>query len=147
MPELAALFLIGSTASLLTAVAFAYFQLSKYKSPSNLQLQKNLGLLRLRYNDIESSVESLNAEVENVETEIWQALKAEKQKAQSTYILFGFFAVFLSWLGFVFLVLMWVSLAKLVRNRLEEALMSSELSKKDLPREQVEIIWSEIQNK
>lgn len=146
MPELAALFLMGSTASFLTALFFAYSQLSKYKSKSFLQLQKNLGLVQLRYSDIESSVQSLNGDVENVEAEIKNALQIDKQKAKSTYILFGFFAVFLSWLGLVFLVLMWVSLAKLVKNRLEEALMSSELSQKDLPREQVETIWSEIQN-
>lgn len=147
MPELAFMFSVGSLASLLTALAFAYTQLAKYKSKSYLQLQQNLAQLKLRYSDIESSVQKINSEVlADIENEVKLAQKKEISRAKTTYSLFGFAAVILSWLGFLFLVLMWFSVAKLVRNRLEEALFDSQLAQSALSAEQANKAWLEIKS-
>lgn len=145
MPELAFMFSVGSFLSLLTAIVFAYTQLSKYKSKAYLQLQQNLARLKLRYNDIESSVQKISSEhLELIEAEVKSAQKKEISRAKTTYTLFGFAAVILSWLGFVFLLLMWFSVAKLVKSRLETALFESELVLNDLSAEQANKAWLEI---
>jgi SMC interacting uncharacterized protein involved in chromosome segregation len=98
MPELAFIFILGSICSLITSLSFAYSQLSKYKTKKYLQLQKNLAQLKLRYSGIESSVQKINSEVlTEIENEVKLAQRKEIDRAKTTYCLFGFAAIILSW--------------------------------------------------
>lgn len=119
MPELAAGFAIGAALSLIASFLFAYFQLSKYRSLRYLNIQKNLAVIGFRWNDLEGRLEPDQP----------GANKREVSKARNTYIMFGAAATVLSWLGLFFLLLMWVSITKLVKNRLEIHIFDSVLAK------------------
>lgn len=106
-----------------------------YRRSDYLILQSNLNQVGKRWSQLSGRVELLSESVTDEE---------EKQKVQTTFILFGFAAVVLSWLGFIFLVLIWVSIKKFLNNRLEEALFSSELASKELGLTQVELEWGKI---
>lgn len=150
MPELAAAFAIGSLVSLLLGLAFTITQLSKYKSNNYKTLQANLDKIDLRWNDLEASVSPKimidGAEAEAVKKANRKQLVEEYKKARTTYAIFTIGAMALSWLGAMFLIVMWVSVKKLIKSRLERALFQSELTEKDLPREQVIQHWELLKN-
>ena len=127
MPELAFVFIIGVLLSLVTGSCFTYLYLSKYKSPHYIVLQKNLIKINLRWNDLEGCTENF----------IEEANELEYVKARSTYMIFSLVCVILSWLGFVLLLIMWVSIEKLIKNKIEKEIFASEMVLKDLNSEQV----------
>ncbi len=122
MPELFFIFVLGSLVSLMTGGLLIFLQLSKYKSKNYLLLQKNLKKINLRWNDLEGDTETFSDVSE--ENEI--------QKARTTYILFCLVGVILSWLGFFILLIIWISIKKLIVNRLERQLFNSELISHEL---------------
>lgn len=127
MPELFAIFLLGSVASLVTGLIMLFLQLAKYRSGRLLMVQKNLQKIDLRWNDIEG------------DTEAFAAGSAEKEieRARTTYILFCLFGMMLSWAGFFILLIIWVSLKKLIVNKVERQLFASELAQLELERADV----------
>ncbi len=128
MPELAAAFTVGALLSLITSLLFGFVQLRRYSSATYLQLQKNLALINLQWHDLNGCLQEFK---EN-------QIKNETKKAKTTYFFIGAFAVLLSWLGFFFLILMWVSVKKLIKNRLEVYLFSSALAQGELTSSQVQ---------
>lgn len=135
MPELAAFYSVGVLCSFIATLFFAITEMGFYRRSDYLILQSNLNQVGKRWSQLSGRVELLSESVTDEE---------EKQKVQTTFILFGFAAVVLSWLGFIFLVLIWVSIKKFLNNRLEEALFSSELASKELGLTQVELEWGKI---
>lgn len=151
MPELAAAFAVGSLVSLLLGFAFTITQLSKYKSNDYRTLQANLAKIDLRWNDLEASVSPRELTSEGLEAEAIRKagrkqLVEEYKKARTTYTIFTVGAMAFSWLGALFLIIMWVSVKKLIKSRLERALFQSELTEKDLPKEQVIQHWELLKN-
>ena len=138
MPELAAVFLLGSVFSLVTAALFTFWQMRHYSSLKFQTLQKNLAKIGLRWNDLNSGAEEVS--------EGHQKLLEEKERSRAfhTYLIFGTIGVVLSWFGLFLLLMMWVSLKKLVKSRLEERLFDGELVMKDLDAVEVNRLWSEI---
>lgn len=137
MPELAAFYSVGVLCSFVATVFFAVTEMNFYRREDYLLLQRNLNQVGERWSQLSGRVEKLSESTTDEE---------EKQKVQMTFILFGFAAVILSWLGFIFLVLIWVSMKKFLNKRLEEALFSSELASKELNLAQVELEWSKIKS-
>lgn len=134
MPELAFIFLLGSVLALVAGVLFTLTQLSRYSSTPYRFLQQNLAKIQLYWNDLEGAVGPHGE----------QPSGREYRRARATYITFTVIAVLLSWLGFVFLLLMWLSIRKLVKPRLETELFRSELAQRDLPVEAVLLQWQEL---
>lgn len=104
-----------------------FLQLAKYSSSSFLMVQKNLQKVDLRWNDLEGSTEPVAAD----------STEKEIQKARTTYIVFCLFGTMLSWAGFLILLIIWVSIKKLIVNKLEKQLFTSELALLELDRSQV----------
>lgn len=134
MPELAFIFVLGSVLALVAGVLFTLTQLSRYGSIPVRFLQQNLEKIQLRWNDLEGAV----APYEN------GVADREYRRARATYLTFTVIAVFMSWLGFIFLLLMWLSIRKLVKPRLETELFRSELAQRDLPAEAVLLQWQQL---
>ncbi|MGZ3692155.1 MAG: hypothetical protein ACXVAX_11675 [Pseudobdellovibrio sp.] len=128
MPELAAAYSIGFLITLITSLIFTALQLKRYSSKAYLQLQKNLELIDLQWNDLNGSLQE--PKEKQIESEI--------KKARHTYFIIAFIASILSWFGLFFLILMWVSVKKLIKNRLEVYLFTSSLAQSDLTVEQVQ---------
>jgi hypothetical protein len=127
MPELALGFSIGAGFSLVLSCIFYFIQIRRYNSKEFLIVQENLKLAELRWNDLEGRLEKWTAE----------GTEAEINKAKHTFFLFGCAAVVLSWLGLFFLLLMWFSIEKLIKNRIANYIFTSEISKKVLSAEQM----------
>lgn len=142
MPELAAFYLAGLTVSLIVGVLFGLKQRSRYHSIQYEQLQKNLRRINLRWNDLNLSVEELKSSELDLEKTSEQLQKEEYQKARISTILFVGFAAVLSWLGLIFLILIWVSLRVLGKSRTERNLFSSPLATSELDQKAVEDIYS-----
>lgn len=137
MPELAAFYSVGVLCSFIATLFFAITEMNFYRRQDYLVLQSNLNQVGQRWSQLSGRVELLSESITDEE---------ERQKVQTTFLLFGFVAVILSWVGFIFLVLIWVSVKKFLNNRLEEALFSSELASQKLELAQIELEWSKIQS-
>lgn len=127
MPELFAIFLMGSVASLVTGLLLLFMQLAKYRSGRLLMIQKNLQKIDLRWNDIEGGTEPLVA----------GSTEREIERARTTYILFCLFSMMLSWVGFFILLIIWISLKRLIVSKVEKQLFASELALLELERADV----------
>jgi len=135
MPELAAGFCIGAAFSLITSFLFFYSHLQVYKSPHYRTLQNNLQLLNVRWSEIEGRLEKYEDGAESMEI----------SRSKSSFLIFGVFAVLLSWVGLFFLLLMWFSIKKLVKNRLEDYLFGSEAAQKQLTLKEMRDFWLKLQ--
>lgn len=138
MPELAAMYLAGSILSMIVGILFGLKQRAKYHRPHMIILQKNLNKIGFRWNELNMAVESrvdLPADIDD----------REYQKARFTSILFTIIAMIFSWLGSLFLVVIWISLNLLNRSRLEKALLASPLSSSELATDEVKNIFQELQ--
>ena len=135
MPELAAFYFFGFFASLVIGVFFGILQRKKYHSHGYLMLQKNLKLIDLRWNDLNLSVEKIKGD---------QQQASEYEKARFTSFSIIFIGMLLSWLGLIFLIVIWASLKLIGNSRLEKKIYSSPLTKhalsQDEARNQVAIL-------
>ena len=139
MPELAAITLVGSILSLIVGILFGIIEISRYNKTHYKTLQQNLALINLRWNDLEGAAENLpiGRQQELHEKEI--------RKAKRTYMIFTFAGVLLSWLGLFLLILMWISVKKLIKNRLERNVFNSNLVTEVLKPDQVTEKWQSLQ--
>lgn len=135
MPELAAGFCIGAGLSLVTAFLFFLSQIKYYKSTTLRTLQSNLRLLKLRWNELDGRLEPYHEDADS----------AELTRAKSNFLIFGVFAVLLSWAGWIFLLLMWFSIEKLVKNRLEDHLLASDIAKRHFTTDEMRDFWLKLQ--
>ncbi|MCC2680376.1 MAG: hypothetical protein K0R29_2952 [Pseudobdellovibrio sp.] len=136
MPELAAGYCIGAALSLVTTFLFFYTHLKIYKNPRYRTLQNNLQLLKVRWSEIDGRLEKFS---EGAEEE-------EVSRAKNSFLIFGIFAVILSWAGLFFLLLMWFSIKKLVKNRLEDYLFASEAAQKQFSKQEMRDFWLKLQS-
>ncbi len=129
MPELAAFYFLGFVASLVIGVFFGIHQRKKYYSSGYLQLQKNLKLIAFRWNDLNLSVEKLQGDYQQV---------SEYKKARFTSFSIILVGMLLSWLGLLFLIVIWTSLKLIGNSRLEKKLYASPLAKRELSQDEVQ---------
>lgn len=128
MPELAAIYFLGFLASLVLGSIFGINQRAKYHSKSYLLLQKNLKLLNLRWNDLNLSVETFKDEHQQAK---------EYQKARLTSFSIILVGMLLSWLGLLFLVVIWTSLKLIGNSQLEKNIYASSLTESELTPDEV----------
>ncbi len=134
MPELAALIAIGATMSVLTGIVIYICELRKYKSFEFVNLEKNLQQIDKRWNDLNKTFEVYAKD----------GKKIEVNKQINTILTITFVAMLLSWLGFFFYLLIYLSIKKLGRNRLSDKVFDSVLVQKNLPADQVQTIVDQI---
>ena len=134
MPELAFGILIGALLSLITGIIIYFSELRKYKSPEFLVLEKNLRLIGKRWNDLDKSIDDYTPKGKH----------AEANRQINTILMITGVAILLSWLGFFFYLLIYVSIKKLGRNRLSDKVFDSLLVQKELLQGDVQSIVTEI---
>jgi hypothetical protein len=134
MPELAVIGLIGAAFSLMTGVVIYVLELRKYKRPEFLVLEKNLLLIGKRWNDLNKSIDDYTPD----------GKQAEVSRQTNTILTITGVAFLLSWLGFFFYLLIYISIKKLGRNRLSDKVFKSLLVQKELALSEVQSIVTEL---
>jgi predicted PurR-regulated permease PerM len=135
MPELAASYAVGFLASLILTAVFYFLWSSYQKRPEAIRLQENLKIVGVYWSDREDRIKPWNAEeFENDSRKGSRALLATAA---------GF--SFLSWVGFVFILILMVSYRYLARSRFESRLFASALAREaKMTHEKVEDVLREI---
>lgn len=134
MPELAFIILIGSGLSLVAGVIIYLTELRKYKSSEFLLLEKNLRQINKRWDDLNKSIDDYTI----------GGKSAEADRQINTILIFTGVAILLSWLGFFFYLLIYISIKKLGRNRLSDKVFDSTLVQKELSAAEVQSVVAEI---
>ena len=140
MPELAGFYSAGFLISMVFGVWFGIKQRGRYYSKSYLLLQKNLQRINLRWNDLNLSVEALKRE----EAPNGGQLAEEYHQAKISMILFIMTTTILSWLGLIFLTVVWISLWLFAKPRIETELFASPLATQELADEDIKIYYSSL---
>ena len=122
MPELAFIAALGGLLSLCFGSFVLFRELNKFKKADYQQLQKNLKQLHKRWNDIKGEIEEDQPDRE----------QDEIKKTWSTFLIMTFVAFILSWVGFFFFMIIYVSFKKLSRGRPFNKLVENEAMNKDL---------------
>ncbi len=134
-PEMAASYIIGIFPSLATTGAHYWFHQKKTKSPAFRQLQKNLTTVQKYWCESQSRILPLE---ENSHAQDHEAFKT------SLYIMGSLFA-FLSWVGFIFNMIVLASTRKLAISRFEQKVFASELCTKNLSPSEIEAILKDCE--
>lgn len=134
MPELAALIALGATLSVVTGLVIYFLELRKYKSFEFITLENNLMKIDKRWNDLNKSFDTFAKDGQ----------KTEINKQINTILTITFVAMLLSWVGFFFYLLIYLSIKKLGRNRLSDKVFDSILVQKNLPPTEVQTIVDQI---
>ena len=133
-PELAAAYVVGMIPSLALTALQASKNKRKIQSKPYLQLQKNLESIGKFWSDLESSIRELKA----------NSKEKEQAKFQRTLWVSGLLFLFLSWAGFVFNLIIYISIYHLAITRFEQRIYASDLTKRDLSAAETTQILSEI---
>lgn len=133
-PEMAASYIVGVLPSLATTGAHYWFHQKKTKSSAFQQLQKNLATVQKYWCESQSRVLPLETD---------SAKKDQEAFKTSLYIMGSLFA-FMSWIGFMFNVVVLASTRKFAITRFEQKVFSSELCTKDLSPSQIESLLQEF---
>lgn len=133
-PELAAAYVIGWIPSASVTGLHLWIHRKKVKAPAYRQLQNNLQKVGLYWRESRSDVEPFT-----------EGAEAQNLKAyEKNILLMGTFFLFLSWGGFLFNLIVLISVHSLAISRKERALFESPLTTQDLPPEEVQKILKEI---
>lgn len=130
MPELAIGYSIGFIATLLFTLLFAFGSIQKATRPKATQLQKNLEKVNLFWSESRGALVAREPDSHNV----------EKNSLVKSVVITGALFTFLSWIGLIFLGVLYFSLITVGRSRLERNIFNSELVEKDLNPEQVQML-------
>jgi hypothetical protein len=134
-PEMAASYIVGIFPSLATTGAHYWFHQKKTNSPAFQQLQKNLATVQKYWCESQSRILPLE---ETSETKDNEAFKT------SLYIMGSLFA-FMSWVGFMFNMIVLASTRKLAISRFEQKIFSSDLCTKNLSPAEIETILKDCE--
>ncbi|WP_413294586.1 hypothetical protein ACLSU7_05675 [Bdellovibrio sp. HCB185ZH] len=134
-PEMAAGYIVGIVPSLATTGAHYWFHQKKTKSSAFQQLQKNLATVQKYWCESQSRILPLE---ENSQAKDHEAFKT------SLYIMGSLFA-FLSWVGFMFNMIVLASTRKLAISRFEQKIFASELCTKTLTAAEIEAILKDCE--
>ncbi|UXR64996.1 hypothetical protein EZJ49_01870 [Bdellovibrio bacteriovorus] len=133
-PELAAAYVIGWIPSAGITGLHLWLHRKKIKSPAYRQLQNNLKKINLTWRESRSDIEPLYEGKE----------EADLKAYEKNIFLMGAFFLFLSWGGFIFNLIVLVSVHALAVSRKERWIMDSDLTRKDVSPEDVQAILKEL---
>ena len=119
MPELAAAYFVGLFACLSLTILYVFLRSRRRQSTPANTLQMNLKKADLFWSDSRDSVVSWDKAANDAET----------KKSQKAIGLTGTMLSLLSWVGFLFLMIIMLSERFFARSRRERRLFSSELAK------------------
>lgn len=134
IPEFIGLF-VGIFSCWLLALGYTLWSVRKSRREQLLCLHENLQKVNLAWSNTEAAIKSA--------TEV--DFSSETQKEQKWFLLAGLVLSLASWLGFLLLVILIVSLEYLARPRIERELFQSELAfSKNLSTDHVQKIVNQI---
>ncbi|WP_413560676.1 hypothetical protein [Bdellovibrio sp. HCB209] len=134
-PEMAASYIVGIVPSLATTGAHYWFHKKKVASSAFQQLQKNLATVQKYWCESQSRVLPLE---DNSHAKDQEAFKT------SLYVMGSLFA-FMSWVGFMFNMLVLLSTRKIAISRFEQKVFASELCTKNLSATEIESILKDCE--
>jgi hypothetical protein len=135
-PEIAAVYVIGMIPAGIFS-SFHYFRRkARSQSRSAKQLQNNLRKVGLCWIDLNGEISPYRANFESSQAE---ALK-------KTFVTAGIATVVASWIGLLFHILIFLSYEKFAVTHLEQRVFNSDLIRKDLGVEQIQVLLTEIQS-
>ncbi len=144
MPEIAGFYLVGVLITATIGLVFGSRQRSRYHSKQYIILQKNLQKIELRWNDLNAAVEKIKIPEDiNPENSAHQFREEYGNARKSALILLSSASV-LSWLGLLFLIVIWGSLRVLAKSRSEISIFASPLTASELARNEVESIYKNL---
>lgn len=133
-PEIGITYIAGIIPSIGVSIFHYRSQLSKINSPPYKMIQNNLMKINKFWADYSGEIQDLT--VSNPENDF---NNFKKGLLLSSYIF-----VLLSWIGFFFHLIVFYSLRNLARPIIERHLLNSDLSKKNLSKEEVLTIAAEL---
>lgn len=132
-PEMAAAYIVGWFPSAAVTGAQIWLHRKKVQAPAYRLLQKNLQKVGLLWREAHSDIESFEDGKEA------QDLKTYEKNI----LLMGTFFLFLSWPGFLFNLVVLISVHSLAISRKERQLFSSDLTRREASPEEVQQILKE----
>ena len=131
-PEMAAVYIIGWIPTALVSATQYYVHQKKMRSPEMQQLQSNLKKIDLYWSESQANfIPRLDG-------------TAEKGNYRRTLLILGVIFIALSWFGFLFNLLVFISTQYLAVSRREKLVFASALSHNNLSTEQVQILVNEL---
>lgn len=125
MPELAVVYLVGFLITAGLVALHIFLQIQKQKSTEMRFIQSNLKKINLFWSDCDANIKEFQIGAE----------EKDLDKSIKSILLSGVGFTFLSWLGFLFQLVVMMSLRYLAVKRLERNLFSSELSENEVSNE------------
>lgn len=135
-PEIALVYGLGLIPSALMSAVHFESQRRKQKTPALLQIQRNLKKLNLFWADYAGEIQSLND----------SSPSQDFEKFKKGLIISSYFFISLSWIGLCFHLLLFISIKKWTRPRIERQLMESRLATEDLNENDTHQTLKELQS-
>lgn len=132
-PELALSYVVGWIPSAAVTGMHFYLHRKKVHSSTYQQLQKNLRKVGFIWRESRSDIETFAEGKEARDLALYE----------KNLLLMGTFFFFLSWVGFVFNLIILVSMHKLAISRKEQKIFASPLTDRDLEASDIETILKE----
>lgn len=123
MPELAAIGVVGALLTFFLANFNLFIVHRSFSDPKIKALNLNLKKLGWYW----SLDQGAPIKIEG--TDIKELAETDYQKATRGAFIFGTMMIFLSWLGFIILLIYMISVYKIAKSRIEKKVMSSDLVK------------------
>lgn len=132
-PELAAAYVVGWVPSAAVTGLHIYLHRKKVRSSEYRFLQKNLQKMNLLWRESRAEIEPFSEGKEARDLAAYE----------KNLLLMGTFFLFLSWAGFVFNLIVLVSMHKLAISRKEQKIFASPLTRGELNVDDIETILKE----
>lgn len=132
-PEMAVSYVVGWIPSAAVTGLHFYLHRKKVRSAPYQQLQKNLRKVNLVWRESRANMEPFAEGKEERDLALYE----------KNLLLMGTFFFFLSWAGFVFNLIILVSMHKLAVSRKEQKIFASPLTERDLEAKDIETILKE----
>lgn len=132
-PEMAVSYVVGWIPSAAVTGLHFYLHRKKVRSGPYQQLQKNLRKVNLIWRESRADIETFTEGKEERDLALYE----------KNLLLMGTFFFFLSWAGFVFNLIILVSMHKLAVSRKEQKIFASPLTQRDLEAKDIETILKE----
>ena len=141
-PEMAAVYTIGLIPSALVTGAHFLLHHKKLQSPAFQQVQRNLNLEDCFWSETQGTVVALHGA--NAHAFEGDLMANDVDQYRRSLKVMGVVMFFLSWPGFLFHLLILISIRWLAVPRLERKIFASPLAQRDLSRPEVKALLSEF---
>ncbi|MBO9668331.1 MAG: hypothetical protein J7501_16140 [Bdellovibrio sp.] len=134
-PEMAVGYVIGVIPSLAATAVHFWFHKKKLKSSAFQQLQTNLASIHKFWSESQSRILALED----------GSSEQDQEAFKKSLAIMGTLFAFLSWMGFIFNIIVLWSVHSLAVTRLEQKVFASDLCKRTLSASEVQALVAEIE--